>query len=323
MRSKLHDPMLHDVELPLAATYYPLGFRLTVLTNSPDVHAAVAESWGRYEPVFDRPPLVIRVIVRSAGDRSPQPVTVTQEHLFSVIADRDNFACADSKTLLAYSFVAAKTASDYARFRWFFLEPMVYYLLTQWYTMPMHAACVAKEGRGILLSGASGAGKSTLAFACARAGWTFLADDATSLLQASEDRLAIGMPHQARLRDDAARLFPELQGFCTSARPNGKRSIEIQIDKFPQIRTALQCRIEAIVFLNRGSGTPGLQHLPTEDAVETLLSGMPSYGPEVRARHQHTMSRLLEVPAYRLCYQCLQEAMKLLEALSHRQAKEN
>ena len=242
--------MLHDVELPLAATYYPLGFRLTVLTNSPDVHAAVAESWGRYEPVFDRPPLVIRVIVRSAGDRSPQPVTVTQEHLFSVIADRDNFACA-------------------------------------------------------------------------RAGWTFLADDATSLLQASEDRLAIGMPHQARLRDDAARLFPELQGFCPSARPNGKRSIEIQIDKFPQIRTALQCRIEAIVFLNRGSGTPGLQHLPTEDAVETLLSGMPSYGPEVRARHEHTMSRLLEVPAYRLCYQCLQEAMKLLEALSHRQAKEN
>jgi len=312
--------MLHDVELPLAATYYPLGFRLTLLTNSADVHAAAAESWGRYGPVFDRPPLVIRVIVSLGGDLSPQTVSLAQEHMYSVIADRDNFACADSKALFAYSFISARTASEHAWLRWFFLEPMVYYLLTQWYTMPMHAACIAKEGRGILLSGASGAGKSTLAFACARAGWTFVADDATSLLQGSEDRLAIGTPHKVRFRADASRLFPELNGLCTKAHPNGKLSIEIPMDKFPRIQTALQCRIEAIAFLDRGSGTPELLPLPTEDAAGTLLSGMPSYGHEVRVRHEHTISRLLEVPAYRLRYERLEEAMELLEALSHQPA---
>lgn len=250
----MYDPLLHDVELRLAGTYYPLGFRVTVLTNSPDVQAAARESWEAYRPEFDRPPLEVRIIVREEGDLAPEPTFLSQAHMITVVSDRDNFACVDFKTLFAYAFVSQKTAADHAWFRWFFLEPMVYFLLAQSYTMPMHAACIAKNGRGILLTGASGAGKSTLAYACARAGWTFVADDATSLLQESEDRIAIGKPHQARVRDDAPRLFPELEGYCTRARPNGKLSIEIPLEAFPQIRTALHCGIEAIVFLDRGPG---------------------------------------------------------------------
>ncbi|SPE24803.1 Hpr(Ser) kinase/phosphatase [Candidatus Sulfopaludibacter sp. SbA3] len=309
MKSKPYDPMWHDVELPLAGTYYPLGFRVTLRTNSQEVQAAAAESWGWYGLEFDRPPVEVRIIVREQGDLAPEPAFLTQGHLLTIVSDRDNFASADLRALFSYAFVSARTAADHAWLRWFFLEPMVYFLLAQSYTTPVHAACVAKEGRGILLSGLSGAGKSTLAFACARAGWTFVADDATAL------RIAIGKPHQARVRDDAPRLFPELEGFCTSARPNGKLSIEIPLDAFAHIQTALHCRIETIVFLDRRPGTPGLQNVPAEEVAAAFLADMPSYGDEVRARNERVVGRLSQLPAYRLRYERLADALQLLEGL--------
>ena len=313
MEKGFYDPLLHEVELPLVAAYHPLGFRLTLHTNSPEVQAAAHESWGWYGPEFDKPPVEVRIIVREEGDLAPEPTFLSQAHMITIVADRDNFACVDFKSMFAYAFISRKTAADHSWFRWFFLEPMVYFLLTQTYTMPVHAACIAQEGRGILLSGPSGAGKSTLAFACARAGWTYVADDATSLLQESDDRVAIGKPHQARVRDDAPRLFPELEGYCTRARPNGKLSIEVPLDDFPQIRTALHCRIEAIVFLDRGPGTPALEPVKLHATDGGLLADAPCYGHEVRDRHLRTVSRLLTLPAYRLRYERLEDALRLLE----------
>jgi len=256
-------------------------------------------------------------VVGNDGDLAPEPTFRAHYHLLSIVSDAHNFAGIDCKSLLAYAYISSKTAADHTWFRWFFLEPMVYFILVQSYAMPIHAACVAKNGRGILLSGASGAGKSTLAFACARAGWTFISDDATSLLMDSEDRIAIGKPHQARVRDDAPRLFPELEGYCTRARPNGKLSIEVLLQDFPQIRTALHCRIDRIVFVDRGPGRPGFERVPSEEMAAAILDDMPSYGPEVRARHEKTMSRLLDVPAYRLRYERLEDALVLLEELQN------
>ncbi len=310
-----YDPLLHDVELPLEAFWYPLGFPLRVLTNSAEVQAAARESWEWYRADFDRPPVEVRIIVRDEGDLAPEPTFLSQEHIITIVSDRDNFACIDFKSLLAYAFVSRKTAADHAWFRWFFLEPMAYLLLAQKYTMPIHAACIAKNGSGVLLSGASGAGKSTLAFACARAGWTFVADDATCLLQESDDRVAIGKPHQARVRDDAPQLFPELEGYCSRARPNGKLSIEIPMEDFPQIRTALHCRLDAIVFLDRGPGEPRLARIALAPSDRSLLADMPSYGHEVRERHERTVSRLMSLPAYRLCYERLEDAIRLLNGI--------
>ncbi|MFX9020101.1 hypothetical protein ABTN35_21005, partial [Acinetobacter baumannii] len=43
--------------------------------------------------------------------------------------------------------------------------------------LPLHAACVARDGRALALAGPSGRGKSTLAAALAASGWTALTDD--------------------------------------------------------------------------------------------------------------------------------------------------
>ncbi len=309
------DPLLHDIDLPLAATLYPLGVRLEIATNSPDVLEAAEECWGRYRPEFPYPPLAFRVIVQPEGPLARPPAFRCHGHLYSVTSDRHNFAMADLDRLFACIFVSQKTAAEHTHLRWFFVEALCYALVAQRYLVPLHAACVARHGVGALLCGASGAGKSTLSFACARAGWDFVSDDCTFLVTGADDRMAIGKPHHARFRDGAGTLFRELEGYIARTLPHGKLSIEIPLSVFPEISTATRCRIGCVVTLDRRPGAARAERMPPGEAVEPLLQAGPSYGAEVAARHRQALARLLGVPAYRLQYEALDDAVGLLHQL--------
>ena len=311
-----HDPLHHRIDLPLTGSFFPLGFGVEIATNSRDVLEAAAESWGGYASEHPYPPVELRVVVQPAGDLAPEAVFRNQRRLFTIVADRDNFACYESGSLFGYCFVSQKTAADHAWFRFYFLETMAYMLLAQRWVMPVHAACVARDETGVLLCGLSNAGKSTLAWACARAGWTYVTDDGTWLLTQTEDRDALGRCRSIRFRDDAPRLFPELQEYIRRARPNGKISIEVPLDAFPQIRTASRCRVGSVVLLDRREGAAtSAQPVAAAEAIGLLLRDMPWYGDEVRTMYERTARRLLEVPAYRLTYEKLDQAVALLSNL--------
>ena len=189
-------------------------------------------------------------------------------------------------------------------------------LLTQRYVVSLHAACVARDDAGILLCGKSGAGKSTLSFACARAGFTYLADDCTWILPG--ERTAIGKPHQVRFRHDAARHFPEVEGYLASAsaRPSGKLSIELPTSLFPGMVTAGRTPVRCLVFPDREGGGPArIERMSSEDAVTLLLADLPSYGAEVNAMHETTVRSLAALPAWRLTYRALDDAIRLLSEL--------
>ncbi|HYW42175.1 MAG TPA: hypothetical protein VE959_04920 [Bryobacteraceae bacterium] len=315
---KPYDPMLHDIDLRSKAVFYPAGFPVNIATNSRDVLEAAAESWGMYAaPEFATAPLEIRVIVQPEGGLAETPQYRTQGQLFSAISDRHNFAAFDSKSMSGFSVVSQRTAAHHLALRMHFLEGMVYMLLAQRYVVPMHAACLARNGSGVLLCGRSSAGKSTLAYGCARAGWTYVADDCTWLLPDSEDRVAVGRSHIVRFRDDAPRLFPELEGYVTHQYPNGKLTIEVPLADFPRIRTAWRCPVDRVVLLDRqGGGAPRIEKVCSEAMVERLLGDMPSYGEEVNSMYARTLGRLLTVPAFSMRYQTLDDAMSLLAELA-------
>lgn len=313
VRTRRHDPLLLNVDTPLSETYFPVGFRVHIATNSRDVLEAAEESWGHFGPEFACEPVQFRVLVQPQGGLASAPVHRMRGHLYSVVSDADNFAVLDMQSLFASFFVSATTAADHKWLRWYFIESMAYMLLAQRYVVPVHAACIARNGAGTLLSGAAGAGKSTLSFACARAGWTFVTDDCTFLLADSDDRTAIGKPYQARFRENASELFPELEGYIARERPNGKISVEVPLGEFPDIRTALRCPITRMVFLDRRSGAaPRLDAVRSDEAIERMLYDMPSYGETVDAIHERTVRKVLEVPAYRLTYASLDDAIDLL-----------
>jgi hypothetical protein len=314
---KPSDPLLADDELSLACTYYPLGFSVNVRTNSRDVLAAASEAWGMWLPEFDNDPIDLRIAVQEQGALAPEPAYRRQDHLLSAVSDHDNYAVLDLERLFAYAFFSRKTVSDRAWFRWYFLDTMGLFLLAQRHVTAVHAATVARDGRGIALCGKPAAGKSTLAWACARAGWTYVSDDATWLLTEGAGRSALGRWHQVRFRHDAPLLFPELDGYVSRVRPNGKLSIEVPTSEFPFVHTTPRCEIHAAVFLDRtGTHPAGFVRMPAREAAEAMLSEYgPLYREEVLVGYRAVVDRLLQAPAYRLRYKSLGEGIELLGKL--------
>lgn len=303
------------MDLPFREVWHPLGFDLHLATNSRQVQEAAAESWQSFRREFARETVELRIVVQEEGEAAPEPAFRSQGNMLSIVSDRHNFGCLDLDALFGYCFVSAKTVAERGWFRWFFLEPATYLMLAQRHVSAMHAACVERDGVGVLLCGVSTAGKSTLAYACARQGWTYISDDATCLLLDSDERVAIGKPHQIRFRDDAPRLFPELEGYITRARPNGKISIEVPTAELP-IRTAGHANIGAVVVLDRRSGAQTrLERAPREEVAEGLLADMPYYGETVLARYEQAVQRATAVPTYRLIYEKLDEAVTALNGL--------
>ena len=313
------DPVLQDTDLPLRGTFHPIGFPLNLATNSEEVLRSAEESWGAWGAEFDRPPLELRVIVEEEGELAMEAEFRTRDHLFSVVADRHNYAVMDLDRLYGYAFVSRKTVQDHAWFRWWFLDTMGFFLVAQRYVMAVHAACVARGGRGILLAGESRAGKSTLAWACARAGWTYLSDDAAWLLMDGDGREVRGRRHTVRFRHDAPDLFPELQGYVSRVRPNGKLSIEVPTTEFPHIQTAARCQAEALVFLDRsGRRAAGFEKMQPQEALDNLMGELAFHRDETRARYREVTLRLLQAPAYRMRYKSLEEGIALLGELHER-----
>lgn len=266
-----------------------------------------------WEPQFASDPVEVRVIVQEQGEFSLEPEYRAQGHLFSIVSDRENYAVMDLDRLFAYGYFSRKTVADHVWFRWFFLDTMGLFMLAQRHVMAVHAACVARDGRGILLAGDSCAGKSTLAWACARAGWTYVGDDASWFPMNASTCEILGRPHLVRFRHDAPELFPEIGGYLSRVRPNGKLSIEVPTSAFPEIQTASRCPVEAVVFLDRASNvSAGMERMDPAAAVEELLGPRTMHREETFARHRSVVQRAMRAPAYRMRYQTLEEGISLL-----------
>jgi hypothetical protein len=72
-----------------------------------------------------------------------------------------------------------------------------------------------------------------------------------------------------------------------------------------------------VAFLERNHGAaPAIVALAPSEALERLLLDRPSYGAEVDARDERTISRLVDQGAYRLRYESLEDGMRLVARLA-------
>jgi hypothetical protein len=311
------DPLLHDFEMPLHSVYHPLGFSVEITTNSPDILAATEESWGQFRKVFSVPPLQIRIGVLDAGPAECPaiPVWRAQRGLLARVADPENFSVSDVKHGFSFAWLTRATVDDRAYLRWHFIEPMCWDLLEPYLT-PVHAGCVRLEGHGVLLCGDAGAGKSSLAFACALKGWTYLTDDGSCLVRECQDRVVVGNPYKIRFRESAVDLFPELRNQCPTVRATGELAIELPTASLPEIRTATECPVDYIVFLNREcGGPPRLLPFPKDTALEWFEKVIFCGEKETVDAHKASLRRLLGAEIFELRYSDLDSAVARLEAM--------
>ena len=127
--------------------------------------------------------------------------------------------------------------------------------------VPIHASCVVREGRGIILQAPAGTGKSTLALACATRGWGLLAEDvvfARPVDGAGGDaELEVwGVPWTQRLLADAPRFFPELAATSARLQANGEHKLEVDLDLHAPGRATPRALAGPVALLARDTGRP-------------------------------------------------------------------
>jgi len=312
-----YDPVLSNMPMELREVLYPLGFPLEITTNSPEVVAAARESWGCFPKAFAKAPLRFRVGVMGEGGGAALPVPRHRAwlHLITTVADSENFVVIDMNQGVAFGWLTQASLVDRVYLRYYFLEGPVLCMLQHLYLVPVHAACVSFAGRGVLQCGDSGAGKSSLAYACARKGWTFVADDTVSLIRDQSERKVIGNPYRIRFKPDGAKLFPELSKQQVVEQVSGDRAIELATATVPEITTALMSPVDYVVFLNRRDGNaPGLVPLSKQRADSWFKKEI-CYGDEdVRQAQAASLQNLLSAELLELRYRDLATAVDLLEA---------
>jgi hypothetical protein len=311
------DPVFAHAEMKLRANFFPLGFPVTIATNSPAVLKAAHQSWSRFTRQFETDPIRLQIGV-TEGDSlicPPMPVCRMRDHLVMNIADGENFSICDLSQGSAVVWVtrAALEHADY--FRYFFLESAAMCNISGRYVTAIHAGCVGLDDSAVLLCGDSGAGKSTLSYACAQAGWTYTTDDGSFLIHGGTNRMVVGNCHQFRFRPTAESLFPELHGLPVLQRAGvGKPSIELLTAPAESVHTSGTARVKHIVFLKRNVPEQALVEFPV--AVARLYMQQTVHCMPYRAAmKQQAIERLLEAGAYELQYNDLDWAVDRLAQL--------
>jgi len=282
---------------------------------------AAGKSWAGLKKRFDEPALELRCVISKGAAKAcpPAPVVRAQRNLTVWVADAENFWCCDLAAGFGSAWITERLAANTRYLRYHVLEGMAYSLLGSLSVVPLHAACVALNGCGVLLAGDSGVGKSSLAYACARRGWTYISDDCSSLVRRSPERTVLGDPRLFRFRATAGAIFPEFQGLEESSFSRGKPTIEVRTASLPAIRTAAESPVDAIVFLNRRDRRDGQAELlpvAKDDAMQRL-----SYSPwppdlHTEGERRVALARLAGAGAYELRYRDLDAAVDSLEQIA-------
>jgi hypothetical protein len=190
------------------------------------------------------------------ADREPPRVRpIAGGGILCGVMDGANFVALDPRQRSALIVVSKDMLRFPYHIRYEILEFTVYVLASRVQGLvPLHAACVGRDGQGILLLGPSGSGKSTVSLHCLMHGLEFLAED--SVLVRPEGLLATGVANFLHVRPDSLRFIEDAGGAADIRRSSvirrrsGVEKFEIDLRQ-PRYRLApAPLRIGSVVFVS-------------------------------------------------------------------------
>lgn len=167
----------------------------------------------------------------------------------------------------------------------------------------MHAAALARDGRGLVVAAAADSGKSTLTLRLVESGWEYLSDD-TILLRPTSDLVEVlGMRSHFSLDPEAEDLFPGLSvGRQASLLKEEKWAVNVEA-LYPEQRIDV-CRPHVLLFPQIvDEPVSHLKPVSKAEAIGALLaqSSLARVKLDHAAAHVRVLGRLVkDTMAYRL-----------------------
>jgi hypothetical protein len=275
-----------------------MGGRFRFESNSPELLRLVDAAYkGLPAHRFSPRPAQFRIKLLLAPDTAaisgaPRPMRSSRAPLIRMLHGAGFLGSATDTSTIAVLSPAERTAlicvsREMLRFpyhvRYELIEFAVFTLASRAQGLvPLHAACVGLDDRGILLMGQSGAGKSTVALQCLLEGFEFLAED--SVFVAADSMRATGTANFLHVRADSLNWLKPAQRTLIRKSPTilrrsnvKKFEVDLRRKQFNLAKRPLQ--IVGVVFLSPRSGGKSAQLCPLS-AADTLarLKSEQAYG---------------------------------------------
>lgn len=283
------DPFAERARHVRRLTLQLLGARFTFESGSAELMRLVERAYAGLprHTLTTRPPrLAVRLVLGAgaaarSGDE-PEPLATSSGGGILCGAGIDSSFAAICPPQRAALIVAARGLLRYPyHLRYELIEFAVFTLAARASgLMPLHAACIASGGRGLLLLGASGAGKSTAMLHCALAGLDVVSED--SLFVTPDTLLATGVANFLHVRRESLRFLPAREAAVLGRSPmirrrSGVEKLEIDLRQ-PRFRLAPRpVELAAVVDLTARGGAPGalVTALGSRQLVARLRAGQP------------------------------------------------
>lgn len=308
-----------------------LGGRFQFTTDSPQLLRIVREAYAKL-PAHAFEPLAPQCTVRlaltdrhgaaEANHEPPRVLPLSAAGLLCGAMETASFVAVTPAQRSALVVVPRDLLGFPYHVRYEMLEFAVYVLASRVQGLvPLHAACVGRDGAGILLVGASGSGKTTVSLHCMLAGMEFLAED--SVLIAPRGLRATGVANFLHVRRDSLHFLDSasravlLARAPTIRRRSGVEKLEIDLRRLPYPLAPAPLRIRSVVFTSpkRAGARALLAPVPPRRVLQRLAASQryaarqPGWKAFVR--------QVCRLPAFELCrgkhpHQAVEELQQLL-----------
>jgi hypothetical protein len=242
--------------LPLRTDLYIAGAHCRLSTNSHDV-LRLASPWRRPLLVASRS-FEMEIIVDSRFETAvTRPAHFRgNAHLVFGFLPPGGFITYDLLRKHARAVLSRAAACDDSFWHALLVPITIGILGTTIGVVPLHCACLERNGNGLLIAGDSGAGKSTLAAALTQRGHALISDDWTYFSTEESTLVAHGLCSPIKLLPDAVRFFAQLHKLTPSISLNGELAYEVDPAHLSGFKARNNARPTSIFFLERRS-SPG------------------------------------------------------------------